>query len=129
MPFEALFDPWMVRSETAITAKRKIAPPTSASRRVKPRSGAVRFIFLDLHRSIAEEDDPPIDGRLEGVADLEAIRKYRRRIHRGHPVDVEADGDGSGLQPVGPLDHHRRAVPAGGEPVLEVVDPVVDRVV
>src|SRR5262249_4093516 len=93
MPLEALFDPWMVRSETAITAKRKIAPPTSASSRVKPRSGAVRFIFLDLHRSIPEEDDPSVDGRLDGVADLEAVGEGGRRIQGGHPVDVESDRD------------------------------------
>src|SRR5262245_42304848 len=78
---------------------KKIAPATSASRRVNPRRlGTPGLILLYLGRSIVEENDVADDHRVGRVGDHEAVGpSARRRIDRHLSVHVEADSEGSGL--------------------------------
>src|SRR5215469_14247640 len=100
IPREALVAPRTEISEIATTAVKKMAPATSASRRVNPRGlRTPGLIALNLGRSIVEEDDGADDHRIGDVADRDAVREDDRPGgDRYLPVHVEADREGCRLQ-------------------------------
>src|SRR5262249_17237475 len=126
IPSEALVAPRTDISEIATTATKKMAPATSASRRVNPLGLLTPgLIALNLGCSIVEQDDEADERRLDDVSDLDAIgEEHRPRRDRHLPVHVEADREGSRLRHASPRDHHGGVGTVDRQRVAIAVHPV-----